>query len=99
VTTKPRLELPELTNEDLAVRIRVDDDRVDPTSYLADAAWTAPETDPVNGDWFPVSWDTGGPPYRLLVRANQNAGTYRLWVRVHAPGETPVRLVGLVDFT
>lgn len=99
MTTKPRLELPQLTVEYLSVRIRVDDDAVDPTSYAAEAAWTAPETEPSVGDWFSVSWDTGGPPYDLLILADKPAGTYRLWIRVHAPGETPVRLVSLVDFT
>lgn len=99
MTTKPRLELPQLTVEYLAVRVRVDDDSRDPTSYLAEAAWTATETEPVEGDWFSVSWDVGGPPYRLLVLTDKAEGTYRLWVRVHAPGETPVRLVGLVEFT
>jgi hypothetical protein len=99
VTTKTRLELPQLTVENLMVRVRVDDDSRDPTPWLADAAWTPPDTEPASGDWFSVSWDAGGPPYRLLIPTDQNAGTYRLYVRVHAPGETPVRFVGLVDFT
>lgn len=99
MTTTPRLELPQLTVENLPVRVRVDNDTRDPTGYTAEAAWTAPETEPVAADWFAVSWDVGGPPYRLLIPTDQAAGTYRLWVRVFATGETPVRLVALVDFT
>jgi hypothetical protein len=98
VTTRPRLVISELTDEDLRVRVRVDDDTVDPTAWPVEAAWTQPETQPVEDDWVAASWATGGPPYVALVRADQPAGTLRLWLRVTAPTETPVRFIGLVEF-
>jgi hypothetical protein len=93
-----RLHLSALTSEYLAVRVRLDDDTVDPSGWEVEAAWTATETDPTEPDWVACSWEAGGPPYRALVLADKAAGTYRLWVRVHAPTETPVRLVALVTF-
>lgn len=94
-----RLRVPALTSENLRVRIRVDDDATNPTSWAAEAAWTAADADPTAPDWAAVSWEVGGPPYRLLVpTGSKAAGTYRLWVRVTAASETPVRMVGLVDF-
>jgi hypothetical protein len=93
-----RLYLSALTSEYLAVRVMLDDDAIDPTGWDIEAAWTAAGAEPVEGDWAAASWEAGGPPYRALVLADKAAGTYRLWVRVFAPTETPVRMVALVDF-
>lgn len=93
-----RLFLSALTDEDLRVRVRASDDEYDPTGDPVEGAFTAPSAEPVELDWSPATWEAGGPPYRALVRANQDAGTYRLWVRVTTANETVVRRVGLVDF-
>lgn len=94
-----RLILSALTDEDLRVRVRASDDEYDPTGDTVEAAWTEPSaTAPLAGDWTAATWESGGPPYIALVRANQDAGTYRLWLRVTTVNETVVRRVSLIDF-
>lgn len=93
-----RLRLPQLTAEYLNVRVRVDDDATDPTGWDVEAAWTATGAEPIEADWVAAAWAAGGPPYHARVLADKAAGTYRLWLRVQAITETPVRFVGLVEF-
>ena len=92
-----RLYLPQLTDELLPVRVRVNDDADDPTGWDVEYAFTAPTAEP--SSWTAASWEAGGPPYRALVPVDLAAGTYKLWLRVFAPLETPVREVALVTLT
>lgn len=92
-----RLTLSALTDEDLRVRVRASDDEYDPTSDTVEAAFTSPSAVAPSA-WTAATWAAGGPPYYALVRANESAGTYRLWVRITTAAETVVRRVCLVDF-
>lgn len=91
-----RLHLSALTDEDLRVRVRASGDEYDPTGNTVEAAFTAVSAEPVS--WTAATWEAGGPPYHALVRANQDAGTYRLWLRVTTATEAVVRRVCLVEF-
>jgi hypothetical protein len=97
LTVEPRLRLPAATVELLKVRVSVDDDTLDPTAYPVEYAYTDPGTVPAELDWTAGDWMVGGPPYHALVPTPGVVDTLRLWIRVLAGSETPVRLVGIVE--
>lgn len=77
---------------------------VDPTGYTVQAAFTAPGTNPVSGDWKSASWETDAVPHpdryyaRCLVGPGGTValavGTYEMHLKITATPEIPVLTAG-----
>lgn len=88
------------------VRARQSGAVVDPTSFTVQAAFTAPGTDPVSGDWKTASWETDSVPHpdryyaRCLVGPGGTValavGTYEMHLKITATPEIPVLSAGFL---
>ncbi len=86
------------------VRARQSGAAVDPTGYTVQAAFTAPGTDPVSGDWKSAGWETDAGPTpdiyyaRCLVGPGGavalTVGTYEMHLKITATPEIPVITAG-----
>lgn len=102
------MEISALSTESVLIPISeiVSGQIVDTTGYPVQMALLADTVQPKDTDWLPAIWETNplshvhsavivvGPGSTITLAANRS---YRPWVKVFAPSETPVlRSPGLV---
>jgi hypothetical protein len=102
------LEIPAVSTENVRVEVRARSAGAahDPTGGTVQMAFLPGTVAPEEADWVDATWEVddtdGSPVYRALCLVGPGTDaalvpdTWRVWVRVQAGDETPVRPAGFI---